>query len=66
MISNNIFFLKFFQSNNKFKRSKKPWRKDMNAIGVLLARLVTRDCKFTLENDAKDSSLGSNHFCSHF
>jgi len=30
----------------------------MNAIGVLLAKLVTRDCKFALENNAKDSALG--------
>lgn len=38
-------------------RSKKPWKKDMNLIGILLSKLVTRNCSFLLDDDDKNSAL---------
>lgn len=36
----------------------------MNMIGILMAKLLTQDCKFELENDSKNSALGSIFFFS--
>lgn len=44
---------------DNFIRTKKPWKKDMNSIGILLSQLLTRNCNFMLDNEAKKSALSN-------
>ena len=35
----------------------RPWKVDFHSLGVMLPKLLTRDCKFIMTPDSMESSL---------
>lgn len=48
--------LKYFKLN--INREKRPWKTDMEDVGILLAKLLAQSCNFELDKESRQSALG--------
>jgi len=46
-----------FNSNPETESTNKPWSKDLNTIGEMLAKMLSRRCEFVINPKARISAL---------